>query len=253
MTRKDVLIIFAALAITVTYAAMVAAQNVPIGAENVTIIQTETSNTSLYPPQTVTAEAGNVTELYISGVTQTKAWQGYYGNVTGTIILEDGQGNRFYDWNAAEPKGEIYASVNNTISWLTVGCAPTQLNASGYLDTWNQFYGMQANDYDQINYTYNASDHPTFWVGYSTMTGCPTTYTFVNNVRQSADFPGVLLSSDNNGTLIYTAVLENKTPNERSGITGFDGENHDFQLLVGENGHLGDHALTTYYFWVELQ
>ena len=235
-------------------ATLVSAQqtNVPLGAETVTPIQTETANLSNYNPATTEAQAGNLTELSISGVTQTKSWQGYYGNVSGTIILEDAQGNRFYDWTAAEPQGEIYTSINQTIDWTTVECSPI-LDDNTQSTFWNGVYGITDQDYDTINKTYNKTDHPTFYVGTRTQTGCPTTYTFVNNAAQSSDFPAVLLSSDSNSTLIYTSIIENKTDGAREGITGFDGNNWDFQVLVNEDGQLGNDVTTTYYFWVEIE
>jgi hypothetical protein len=240
------------LALLTSFAALVLAENnAPLGAETVTVIRTENSNLSLYAPATVNAEAGNLTELTITGVSQTKTWQGYYGNVSGTIILEDAQGNRFYDWGAAEPKGEIYASVNATVTWTDVACA--DLTNSAYITDWNSFYGITDNDYDSLNTTYNLSDHPTFYVGTRTQTGCPTTYTFVNDARQEGDFPAVLLTSNTNGTMIFTSVLENKSVGQRTGVPGFDGGNYDFQLLVAENGQAGNDAITLYYFWVELE
>ena len=37
----------------------------------------------------IEAEAGNITELTIDDRRTTQAWQGYYGNITGTITLDD--------------------------------------------------------------------------------------------------------------------------------------------------------------------
>ena len=62
------------------------------------------------------AEAGNVTELNISATVVTRGWQGYYGNVSGTITLDDGLNNTMYSWALADPEGEVYASRNNSIS-----------------------------------------------------------------------------------------------------------------------------------------
>lgn len=252
MFRQKPFVLFVALAFIAAFATTVLAQNVPLGAETVEIVQSEQSNISLYPPSTINAEAGNLTELFISGVSQTKSWQGFYGNVSGTIILEDAQGNRFYDWTAAEPQGEVYASVNQTITWTTVACAPT-LTDPAFLNTWQTFYGMNYTDYDTINNTYNLTDHVEFDTGYTSLTGCPTAYTFVNDVAQATDFPAVLLTSDTDGTLIFTAILEDKDEGIRADKVGFDGNEYDFQLLVSEFGSDGNNAVTPYYFWVELQ
>lgn len=251
MEIKTKISMIAILAIMLVSSAIVfAEQNEPLGAETVTVEKTEASNGTLYPAASVDAEAGNVTELTITGVTQTKTWQGYYGNVSGTIILEDAQGNRFYDWSAAEPQGEVYASVNDTITWSAATCA--NITDDTYLSAWNTYYGITDSDYDSINLTYNATDHPTFYVGTIEQTTCPTTYTFVNSARQSGDFPAVLLTDDADA-LIFTSIIENKTDGTREGIAGFDNGDYDFQLLVAENGQVGNDAVTPYYFWVEIE
>jgi hypothetical protein len=252
MFRQKPFALLVALAFLAAFAVSVFAANVPIGADIVDIVQTETSNTSLYPPPSINAEAGNVTELSIQGVSQTMSWQGFYGNVSGTIVLEDSQGNQFYNWSAAEPQGEVYASINSTIDWLTVNCAPS-IDDITFLNFWQDLYGMNYTSYDTINNTYNETDHVTFWTGYTTLDNCPTTYTYVNNVSQFVDFPAVLLSSDANSTLIFTAILEDKDEGERDGKTGFDGGDYDFQLLVAEDGSMGNSVVTPYYFWVELE
>ncbi|MGV8162905.1 MAG: hypothetical protein ACP5N2_06260 [Candidatus Nanoarchaeia archaeon] len=252
MFRQKPFVLFVALAFMAAFATTVLAQNVPLGAETVEIVQSERSNISLYPASMLAAEAGNLTELSITGVSQTKSWQGFYGNVSGTIILEDAQGNRFYDWTAAEPQGEVYASVNQTISWTTVACAPTDTNIT-FLNRWESFYGMNYTDYDSINNTYTVTNHPEFDTGYTSLTGCPTTHTFVNDAAQGVDFPAVLLTSDTQGTLIFTAILEDSAEGIRADKVGFDGNEYDFQLLVSEFGSDGNTAVTPYYFWVELQ
>lgn len=254
MFRQKPFVLLVALAFLAAFAVSVFAQNVPLGPDTLDIVQTENSNITLYPAPSINAEAGNVTELFIHGMTQTKSWQGFYGNVSGTIILEDSQGNRFYDWQAAEPQGEVYASVNQTITWTTVECAPS-IGDIDYLNTWQTFYEMNYTDYDSINNTYNMTNHQTFWTAYNTLTTCPTTYTYVNNVSQYTDFEGVLLTSDTQSTLIYVAILEDKAEGERDGKIGFDGGDYDFQLLVAEAGSTGATmaAVTPYYFWVELQ
>jgi hypothetical protein len=64
----------------------------------------------------IPALAGNVTELSISGFSITQSWQGYFGNVTGTIMLSDSSDNVMYNWSLASPEGEIYASTNSSIA-----------------------------------------------------------------------------------------------------------------------------------------
>jgi len=91
----------------------------PFGA-NYTEINSTTAPVD--PPQSIQAQAGNVTELNIDGYSTTQTWQGYFGNVTGTIMLGDGSDNVMYNWSLSSPEGEIYASVNDSISWGSVMC-----------------------------------------------------------------------------------------------------------------------------------
>jgi hypothetical protein len=228
------------------------AQNVPLGAETADVVRSEHSNNSLYTPDSVDAIAGNLTELDITGVSKTQAWQGYFGNVTGQIILADSSGFRFYDWSVAEPQGEVFTSVNDTITWTDINCAPIS-DDSAYRTNWYNFYGMIESDYDDINDTYNYTNHPEFHVGYTTLNNCQTTYTFINNASQHVDFPSVLLASDSNSTLIFTSILEDNTEGQRQGIVGYDGQNYDFQVLVAEDGHDADNQVTPYYFWLEIE
>src|SRR3989344_6931613 len=56
----------------------------------------------------VQAEAGNVTALNINSTRLTSRWQGYYGNITGRVTLDDASNNTLFDWELASPRGEIY-------------------------------------------------------------------------------------------------------------------------------------------------
>ncbi len=257
MNTKKTKIFLMTLVLVLTLASIVKANdesNVPMGAETADVIRSETSNTSRYLPTMVPAIAGNLTELNITGVTQTRSWQGFFGNVSGTIILEDSSGFRFYDWTAAEPQGQVYASVNETITWTDVACAPLDTDAA-FRASWTAFYGMLETDYDDLNRTYILNDHPEIYVGSTTIAenSCRSTYTFQNNESQTGNFPSLLLTSDDATTLIFTAILEDKTVDTRDSLVGYDGGLYDFQLLVAEDGRTDNNQDTTpYFFWVEI-
>src|SRR3990167_1096282 len=57
------------------------------------------------PAGSVNAQAGNVTELNIFGYSITQTWQGYFGNVSGTIILADANDKVMYNWSLASSEG----------------------------------------------------------------------------------------------------------------------------------------------------
>jgi len=193
-------------------------------------------------PESLQVQAGNVTELNISGTSITQSWAGFYGDVTGTIVLEDANGNKFYDWTAANPQGEVYAARVSSITWSNVRCANSTEIANE-----NTALNMGSSA-DNITNTFNSNTHPQFYVGSVNIAAnsCSATNAYVNGAAQTGDFYNVLLS-DGTGNIIYTAILDPDT-------TGFDGDTHDFELLVGEDGHgAAAGTTTTYYFWVEIE
>lgn len=211
-------------------------------------------NESQYPSKNVTALAGNVTEVTIVGTTPTKAWQGYYGNITGTLTLEDASGNVFYNWTVNEPKGEVYASKNSSITWTQIECFNFTANETVInLTEAEAAYNIDVNDSDGINETFNETSHSTFYVGTTTITTntCPSTYVFDDSGTQSTNWENILLTD--NESLIFTTIIENDLANQDADPTGFNGIAYDFQLLVAEDGHDSDFSTTEYFFWVELE
>jgi len=64
----------------------------PYGPTLITVDQSSRANFSASAKQ-IGAQAGNVTQLTISTQVATRRWQGYYGNITGGIALDDAQSN----------------------------------------------------------------------------------------------------------------------------------------------------------------
>jgi hypothetical protein len=84
----------------------------------------------------IDALAGNVTQLNISGASNTQNWAGYYGNVTGTITLENSDGFRMYTWDLTNPKGEVYATESTLVpQWGGPGVSTT-------IECWNYSKGL---------------------------------------------------------------------------------------------------------------
>ena len=111
------------------------------------------ANLALYTPANITdVMAGNITEINLSAISTTKAWAGYYGEIIGTLTLEDSSGYVFYNWSAMEPKGEIYASPNSSITWSSIGCF--EYDAGITLETAEDWFGIQDDDADGINETF---------------------------------------------------------------------------------------------------
>ncbi|MFH0869569.1 MAG: hypothetical protein V1866_00750 [archaeon] len=242
---------------------VLADSDVPYGVRSITYIQSSRPNVSSYPVPNITAEAGNVTELSLITIATTQAWQGYYGNISGIITLEDSYGYVFYNWTTQEPKGEIYASLNDTISWATIRCFNYSIGASGQtfdeqdVEDW---YGIGDDASDGIWETFNYTLDRNFFVGSRNITevstnvaDCHATNTYRYDMMQNDDdFENVLLTDGDK--LVYTAMIENNAFNNNTDMFGFDNREHDFQMLVAENGHNGyEDTPTTYYFWAEIE
>ena len=193
----------------------------------------------------VTAVAGNVTELNVTANSITQTWQGYFGNITGTIVLGNSNNQTLYNWNLSSPHGEIYATRASTVpTWISVACA-----TSAQITTEDTALGVNESvDQDSVNRTFiNTTAFNQFYVGsivINSTQNCKAANLFNSSGTYSTNFQEVLL---HDGTsLIYTGIITQDS-------TGFDNRTHDFEMLVGENGHNGDANPTPYYFYVELQ
>jgi hypothetical protein len=193
----------------------------------------------------VSALAGNVTELNFVANTITKTWQGYFGNITGTIVLGNSNNQSMYNWNITSPSGEIYATRTSGVpTWASVVCA-----SAAQTTTEDTTLGVNSTtDQDAVNRTFlNTTAFSNFYVGnisINSTQNCRAVNLYNGSTAPSSSFQEVLL---HDGTsMIYTALITQDA-------NGFDNRTHDFQMLVGENGHGIDVATTPYYFYLELQ
>lgn len=234
--RSTALCLIALLAIAF-YAAF--ADAAPIAPTALNQISSTTRDLSGLSAQSANAQGGNVTEINIQALTITKTWQGYYGNVTGQIALQDGSNNTFYNWSYAAPAGEVFATRASSITWGSVNCT-----TAGQRTTEETYLNHTAAESDSVSNTFSQQSHPLLTVAGVDIQAnqCYSTYGYVNNNTQSTDFVMLLLNAG--ADIIYTTIIDNDA-------TGFDGRQHDFELLVGENER-NNTAVTPYYFWVEL-
>lgn len=192
----------------------------------------------------ISAIAGNLTELNFNANTITQTWQGYFGNISGSIKLGDSNNNTLYDWTSASPNGEIYATRNSDVpTWDSISCA-----TQAQLDSEDTALGInQATDQDSANRTFlNNTPFTEFFVANKNINStqdCRVVNLYNGTAAPSTDYQELLL---HDGTaIIYTTLI-------KQNAMGFDNRTHDFEMLVGENGHLGDTTPTPYYFYVEL-
>jgi len=215
----------------------------PTGPSDITPV-----SSSRYPidaASNVSAIAGNVTELTFTANAVTNTWQGYYGNITGSILLGDSNNKTLYDWTSASPNGEIYATRSAALpNWAIIQCA----NDIQIAQEDNDLQVNASVDQDAVNRTFlNTTSFNTFYVGSVNINSTQNCYAVnLHNSTglPSSDFQEVLLN-DGGAIPIYTALI-------KQDASGFDGNTHDFEMLVGENGHNGDITSTPYYFYVEL-
>lgn len=214
----------------------------PSGPTGVSILGSGRYSTS--SAANISAMAGNTTEINLNGTTITQTWQGYYGNVTGTIVLGNSNNQTLYNWNLTSPSGQIYATrVASVPSWTSVRCANQT-----EVDLEDLALGVNSSrDGDSVNRTFtNTTTFNQFFVGslnINTSQNCRAVHLFNSTGEASPDFAEVLLSDTNN--VIYTGLISNPA-------LGFDNRTHQFEMLVGQDGHLGGPASTPYYFYLEL-
>jgi len=196
------------------------------------------------------ANAGNVTYLTLYGYTTTQSWQGYYGNVSGTIQLTDSNDKVLYNWSLANPEGEVYATENGSgqVDWNNIACFDLE-NDHEALETW---FNISTDDVDGINETFSDSNsHEGFYTSNVQFTPgvCAAAYMFnASGEGYATEFEEVLLTDQSDTVqVVFTSIIE------EYGRNGFDGNNYDFEMVVLENGHGTDEAYRNYYFYVELQ
>lgn len=263
MHKLALFIVFVVVVLSVFSVPLFAVE--PFGA-NITVGSSERAPVD--NPTGVQAQAGNVTGLTISGYSVTQSWQGYYGNVSGTITLADAGDNVLYNWSVAEPEGEIYATTNSSVQWPTIQCF--NFTATGtYADDSSQAGGTSLfgtnvsqleasfnigeDDVDGVNETFSllgSGTHDAFFTSQQEFSEgeCPNTRSFSDAGSGESDkFEEVLLYEPETASVIFASIIEEES------VLGFNQEDNDFQMLVLEDGHGIDTATTTYYFYVELQ
>ncbi len=218
-------------------------------------------------PTTDGAYAGNVTELTITGTSTTQSWQGYFGNVSGAIELADSSGNALYNWSLANPSGEVYASVNGSITWSNIQCFNFTASEAGgdesgnggttnaqgiNVTTLETRYGLGSTDTDGVDETFSlvGSVHDAFFTASQSFSAgeCPSTALYDSTgAGVDGNFEEALLYEPATGAVVFASLLESGS------VNGFDGSDYDFEMLVLEDGHSGDVSTTTYYFFVELE
>lgn len=237
------------------------AESGPDAVDNINI-GSSSSYTASGTGYAVWAVAGNVTALSITNTQSSQFWQGYYGNISGDIVLDDADDNMLFSWALATPSGEIFAvNHSGSVSWRNITCVNlTNTTGSGEMTGASKInrssiqsaYNLTDANYENITATFNQTLDTSLVIAARTITAsqqCPQLNTYVDGEWQSSSFNEVLLY-DNDTSLVFTSILENSVDGFREGSD----DTHDFQMMVLEDGTPGgpDASVTNYYFYVEL-
>jgi len=172
-------------------------------------------NDSASSDPTVTAQGGNVTSANITVDSITEKWSAYYGQLTATERLADASGNNFYQWTVDNPTATgsfVYAVPSGN-------GAPESLEA---VTNPNGFLGSEFNSgADSADKTFNKTET------LDGVSGTAAADTFVSGSPSDTFTSGVANDTALDGnTSVYLAEVQQDS-------NGFDGNAHDFQLLVG--------------------
>jgi len=193
---------------------------------------------------TDSAKGGFVTEIDFAAVAVTAKWQGYYGNVSGSIALKDSQGNAMFtwDWNAADG-GEVIATTNTSIPpWALVNLTnATDMTAMETAWSWD------ANTSDGPLITFENSTDDVTIAG-----------VLVNNTNGTSrlgagtagDFTEVVLKNGASAgaaknDFLFVGIIN-------ASKEAFDGTIKDFEMLVATPDTVAAGDTETYYFYVEM-
>jgi len=198
-------------------------------AENWTVL-----GTGKYTPTknaNVTTEGGNVTNVDFASNISTEKWAGFWGNVSGAVVLTPGS-SMFYTWTwDSSNGGEVCAvAASSGFDWASV-----QQTAAAAVDgIWN--FGSAI---DNATNTLTSSCAVT--VAGTPVSGSAGNYTGVGGFETCVVADDVAPADKSD-----LAFCVNITQNGNL----FNGQPGDYELLTATNETAGQYE--TYYFWLEL-
>jgi len=179
---------------------------------------------------TTDIESGNVTYVDIYSQQVTGKWAGFYGNVSGAIILGDSANNMFYSWTVSNFDGAVVYAVNDTISnWgsSNIVSANNSVVPTHIVGSYADNFTVTFNDTEDFNSSsINKAD-------------IPFAKTWQNNTQGNLRTYALYGLSENAN--IWAGLVDDDSTSFRG--VGFT---VDYQILVPTE------ALTTYNFYLEL-
>lgn len=174
------------------------------------------------------SEGGYITNIEIwTANTQTQKWQGYYGNVSGNIYLNDSSENSMYNWTVNLNNTSVYATTNSTLPDFAV----LYNISSSVLTTLWSFTASS----DDISHTYVNITETRDFAGQTVVN--PLSATTVKGFRDYVIAGGTAAKGD----VLWAGVIN-------SAGVGFKDQDSDYELLVPADPTGAD----IYYFYIEL-
>ncbi len=211
----------------------------PAGAVPTGQTPTNASNTTYNPGAgSAAARGGNITNLdFMNSLSQTSKWQGYYGNVSGLIILGNATTGSMYNWTIASRIGNVYATQANPMNFT----AWEDLGAKSGANIDSDF-GFPATDNDSATNTFNTGSPPAINVSGKMITATNGAKTFDSTGAKAWWTIALARTSASADNYVFAGVINTQGD-------AFDGTKKDYQMIVPENAASGT---VTYYFYVEL-
>lgn len=178
-------------------------------------------------PGSTTANAGNVTQVNLTGSYSTDKWVGFYGNVSASLYLGSGA-QVFYQFADANVN-TVYASTDQNFGFGALQAATPaamdtawSFNTAAHTDQAADVFTTNTLTHDGVANLYNAT----------LQEGAAEFQTFI-----AADGAAPAAKGD----FVFGAVVQN------AGAAGFDGNQWQYEMLVPSTGS-GD----TYYFFMTI-
>lgn len=191
------------------------------------------------------AIGGNVTELNISISQQTTKWQGYYGNVSGGIVLEDANSHSMFSWTIDDPTGEIYATPLSSLpDWTDYNNDANTANVDSAFSLGTATTGVADNATDTFTET-----HTAFYLAGTQIAADVGPCAKTKNGTGVSNWETVILTDGDGGSVTTDFMFVGLI---REGGTSFKGTGDlcDYQVIVPDDPN--DVIATTYYFYVEV-
>ncbi|MGM5480849.1 MAG: hypothetical protein ACQESE_00395 [Nanobdellota archaeon] len=177
---------------------------------------------------TVDTEGGNVTYVDVSGTSITGRWAGFFGNISGNIMLGDSSDNQFFQWTVSDLTGAVVYAANTTVTdW-------TQANFDPASNAVMPSY-VQGSLTDNFTNTFTASEE----FSSSSLTVADVPFATTWNSTGVGNLKTYALQSIADNALVFGGLAVDDTD-------GFNGNSVDYQILVPAE------TTTSYSFYLEL-